>query len=154
MLAYRCDRRIDGLSPLWRGCSARVINRNGWSPSGIVTRTPPPKRIQTLSIEAMSWALDQPIGGTSKIVLIGIASHADKYGRNAWPSVPTLSTYANVDARSVQRALTDLINRGYLEREFQAGGTRYTVDELRPNLYHLNLGKKDAPGDTGVTPPR
>lgn len=109
-----------------------------------------------MSFEATSWALEQPIGGTKKIVLFGIASHADRHGRNAWPSVETLATYAHVDPRSVQRAIAELQEAGYLEREISAGGTAAMRDWKRPNLYHLSMVRNPAPvvhrGDASVTP--
>lgn len=100
-----------------------------------------------MSFEATSWALEQPIGGTKKIVLIGIASHADRSGRNAWPSIETLALYAHVDPRSVQRAIVELMQAGYLEREISAGGTVNMRDWKRPNLYHLSMARTPGPAD-------
>jgi hypothetical protein len=116
-----------------------------------------------MSHEATSWALEQPVGGTKKIVLIGIGSHADRHGRNAWPSVDTLALYANVDPRSVQRAIAELVAEGYVIREVGAGGLRNMRDSSRPNLYHLNLDRPNPRfdrnpgevvhrGDASVTP--
>lgn len=116
-----------------------------------------------MSHEASSWALEQPVGGTKKIVLFGIGSHADRNGRNAWPSVDTLALCANVDPRSVQRAIAELVADGYLIREMGAGGLRNMRDSSRPNLYHLNMDRAPAHiernpaevmhrGDASVTP--
>lgn len=101
------------------------------------------------------------MGGTQKVLLIGIASHADRYGDNAWPSIETLAKYAHVDARSVQRAITDLVKAGLLFRGVNEGGSRQTASHMRPNLYRLNLAFKAgdnppapaSPPDTSVTPP-
>lgn len=93
-----------------------------------------------MSTEATAWALAQPVHRTFKLVLIGIASHADREGRNAWPTLAALSLYANVHPRSVSRAVRWLECRGYLIREVNAGGVRNTVDWERPNLYHLCMG--------------
>lgn len=106
-----------------------------------------------MSSEALSWALEQPLGGAKKIVLLGIANHADRFGRNAWPSVDTLAMYAHVDPRSVTRAIAALEREGYLEREIGQGGTRAMKDHFRPNLYHLKMERKEVVGgDTQVTP--
>ena len=95
-----------------------------------------------MSFEAVAWALEQPIGGTQKILLLGIASHADKFGDNAWPSIDTLAKYAFVDPRSVQRCIGDLVRLGYVFREINEGGSRKTAPHMRPNLYRLNMAEK------------
>jgi hypothetical protein len=95
-----------------------------------------------MSVEAMSWALDQPVSGTKKVVLIGIASHADKFGDNAWPSISTLAGYAYVSDRAVQSAISDLIEAGFVVRSLNDGGSKKVPDHLRPNLYRLNMTSK------------
>ena len=116
-----------------------------------------------MSFESVAWALEQPIGGTQKILLLGIASHADKFGDNAWPSIETLAKYAYVDPRSVQRCIGELIRLGYVVREINEGGSRKTAPHMRPNLYRLNMVGKPvvlaekypltpaSPPDTSVT---
>ena len=114
-----------------------------------------------MSFEAVSWALEAPVSGTQKVLLIGVASHADRYGDNAWPSIETLARYAYVDARSVQRAIGELVKAGFLYRDVNGGGSRQTASHMRPNLYRLNMAKTHAahplapasPPDAGVTPP-
>lgn len=114
-----------------------------------------------MSFEAVSWALEAPVSGTQKVLLIGVASHADRYGDNAWPSIETLARYAYVDARSVQRAIGELVKAGFLYRDVNGGGSRQTASHMRPNLYRLNMAKTHAahpltpasPPDTSVTPP-
>lgn len=92
-----------------------------------------------VSFEAVAWALDAPVGGTQKVLLIGIASHADRYGDNAWPSIDTLVKYAHADIRTVQRALNELVRMGLLFRRVNEGGSRQTAAHMRPNLYRLNM---------------
>lgn len=75
--------------------------------------------------------------GTAKVVLLGIANHDGDGG--AWPSVPTLSVYANVDERNVQRAIDGLLEAGEIRRFVQQGGLRGMADFDRPNLYHVAL---------------
>jgi hypothetical protein len=101
-----------------------------------------------MSVEAISAALPRRgLTPTQKLVLIGIANHDGDGG--AWPSVSTLSNYAECSVRQVQRALADLVEMGLVEREVNGGGTKRTPDHTRPNLYRLHL----SPGDTQVTPP-
>lgn len=93
----------------------------------------------------MNWALRQPLSGTKKVVLIGIASHADADGDNAWPSISTLMEYASVSERAVQQAIAELQQAGYLTREFNEGGSRRLPDHLRPNLYRLQIAANPVP---------
>ncbi len=93
-----------------------------------------------VSDEATSWALGQPVSHARKLVLIGVATYADRDGRNAWPSLADLALYASVSRRTVSRVLAWLERSGYLVREVQQGGTRDTLDWRRPNLYHLRMG--------------
>jgi hypothetical protein len=97
-----------------------------------------------VSFEAVAWALEAPVGGTQKVVLIGIASHADKFGDNAWPSIDTLAGYAHVTTRAVQMAINDLVKAGLLFKAVNEGGTRQTPGHMRPNLYRVNMAFKVA----------
>lgn len=76
-------------------------------------------------------------GGTDKLVLLGIANHDGDGG--SWPSVATLARYANVEPRAVKACIKRLVERGEVERERQAGGTRNMPDYTRPNLYHIKV---------------
>lgn len=73
--------------------------------------------------------------GTVKLVLIGIANHAGDGG--AWPTIDTLSHYANVEPRAVQKALSRLISMGEVRVHAQAGGTVDMDDHRRPNRYDV-----------------
>lgn len=98
-----------------------------------------------VSVEAMTWALDvTEVRGTEKLVLLGIANHADKHGGNAWPSVETLARYAGVHERGVQRAIEALIQRGLVVRHLNAGGSRKQRPDRAPNLYELDLSRGGA----------
>jgi hypothetical protein len=63
-----------------------------------------------LSIEATVWALKYapPMPPQLLGTLFGLADHADKRGRAAYPSVRTLAAYACKAERSVQRDLKEL----------------------------------------------
>ena len=108
-----------------------------------------------MSVEAIAWALRrQDVRGTDKLVLIGLANHADPHGRNAWPAVSTLSVYASVDKRNVQRALSRLEDAGLIAVERNAGGNHDTPSDRRPNRYTLSMDGVAPVSPRGVTPPR
>ena len=74
--------------------------------------------------------------GTAKLVLVGIANHAGDGG--SYPALATLATYANVDERTVRRALRDLERIGELVTDVHGGG-RKVPDYWQPNLYHVRV---------------
>jgi hypothetical protein len=83
-----------------------------------------------VSIEASSFVLGLSMGqgnGIRKLILLGYANHADKFGRGAYPSTRTIADYAECDVRTVQRHLRWLIERGYLHE-----GDHQMVDHLDP----------------------
>lgn len=86
-----------------------------------------------MSIEHMSAVLHHSKAkGTHKLVLLGIANHEGDGG--AYPSIATLSRYANVHARNVQRSITWLVERGELRVWLQDGDPR-KPDHERTNRY-------------------
>lgn len=91
-----------------------------------------------MSIEAMVWVLHHsPLSGADKLVLLGIANHADSEGRNAWPAIATLARYANITERSAQRAVRRMVDEGHLRVRRQRGGTADTPNDRRTNLYEV-----------------
>ena len=89
-----------------------------------------------MSIEALALALHHSVaGGTTKLVLLGIANHLGDEG--AWPSVETLSKYANASPRQVQRAIQDLVELGEIQVRVQGGNAR--LASQRTNRYFVNL---------------
>jgi len=71
------------------------------------------------------------------MVLLGIANHDGDGG--SWPAVATLSDYADIEPRAVQKIVVKLIQLGEISRDIQAGGTAGTAHYDRPNLYHFTL---------------
>jgi hypothetical protein len=131
-----------------------------------------------MSVEALAIVLHHSRSrGTAKVVLVGIANHDGDGG--AWPSVSTLARYANVDARTVQRAVEQLESLHEVRRVIQGGGDHRFAEHERPNRYEILLTcpadcdrttrhatsrhrvveldidpvTLASPGDTGVTPP-
>lgn len=88
-----------------------------------------------------------PLKGTPKLLLVGIANHDGDGG--AWPSVDTLARYCSVDRRNVQRAITKLVETGWLEVVPQGGGHRDDRSDQRPNLYRIRW-----PDGAATAPPR
>lgn len=92
-----------------------------------------------MSVQAISWVLENSESRLGpRHVLISIANHADRLGKNAWPSVATIARESRLSEREVQYALRDLVKLGELKVERSAGpkGT---------NLYSLTLMQEFAP---------
>lgn len=88
-----------------------------------------------MSHASILWALNAPVAGTQKVVLIGIASHVMADGVKASVTVGRLAEIANVTGRAVTRAVGELVHAGLLERELNAGDSDSAF--YRPNLYRL-----------------
>ena len=89
-----------------------------------------------MSVRAMSWAFDQPLAPTSKIVLLSLADHADDTGR-CWPSISRLAQRATVSKSTVIRCLAALERAGFIgaeKRTRENGG-------LTSNLYRLRFNR-------------
>lgn len=94
-----------------------------------------------MSFEATTWALniDGVTDPTSRVILLGLASHAHKDGTAAWPSVATLAKYAVCSERTVHRRLRELEAIGLIRR-----GDQRLVEAIppgrRPVVYDLPVG--------------
>jgi hypothetical protein len=110
-----------------------------------------------MSIEAMACVLHHAaVSGTDKVVLLGIANHDGDGG--AWPTLDTLTKYANVDKRNVRASLRRLEAKGMILTLQQQGGNDTCPDYERPNRYEVLVrcplecdGTKNhrMPGDRG-----
>jgi hypothetical protein len=113
----------------------------------------------------MSWAKRQRTGSaTRKLVLFTIADYANDDGV-AWPSQKTIATEAELNERSIRRALGEMETRGLLRREKRPP---LPSGQMQSDKIHLNLyatGQKvrafspadshDIPADTeSGKPPR
>lgn len=120
-----------------------------WNEYGCITYSATP-----MSIEVMSWVLNNaPVRGTDKIILLGLANHADADGNNAYPSVARLARYANVSERAVQQSLRNLEEVGLIWRHYNEGGSAQQRADRRPNKYTIRMYevKQSSPrGDDGV----
>lgn len=110
----------------------------------------------------MTWVLeDAPIprdaadAASLTLVLIGLANHADRDGRHAFPSVATLAHYVRLSERTVQRALGRLEELGLIE----LGNQRIVAAHVdrpdrRPRVWNLQMKRgdsSDTPLPNGVT---
>lgn len=89
-----------------------------------------------MSVKALTWAFDQPISATDKVVLLALADHASDRGE-CWPSVSLLMQRAYVGERTVQRALQSLEDGGFIIRERRQRENGSDTS----NLYRLMLTK-------------
>lgn len=69
-----------------------------------------------MSIEAVSWVIRYSVStGVARNVLTVIAWHADRTGRNSWPSQDTIAREANTTAFHVRRVCRILARLGELK---------------------------------------
>lgn len=101
-----------------------------------------------MSIEAVGDVLNARLnlGGSVKMVLLGLANHADPNGSNARPSIPRLSTYAEISDRSIQRALRDLEDPDQCGLRGDACPASLIACDRRsrggaPSVYRLNMAR-------------
>lgn len=101
-----------------------------------------------MSTTAVSWALyDAPAGDpTARLILTHLAEHADRDGRGAYPSVPTIAEDVEVSVRTVRRHLDSLEGRGLIRRGDQQLVSHYPADR-RPVVWDLNLSTRRERGD-------
>jgi hypothetical protein len=93
-----------------------------------------------MSIECMAWALEQQgLEPVDKLVLLGIANHADRDGGNAWPSLTTLALYVGRGDQTVRRSIRELQKRGLVTVTVQGGSSKH--GGYRSNLYQVNMGR-------------
>jgi len=104
----------------------------------------------------MSWVWSHSSSkGTERLILLAIADNARDDGSDAYPSIETLARKAGgLDERTVQRAITRLVELGELEVT-EGGGrgrsNRYRVVMRNPGAAPVNPGDF-APNPGGIAP--
>lgn len=93
-----------------------------------------------MSIEAVAWALKttDALDATEKLVLIGIANHADHEGRGARPGQAVLARYACCSIRTVRRKLVDLEARRMIRRGDQERAAHIPAN-MRPVVWDVAM---------------
>lgn len=108
-----------------------------------------------MSVQALSWVLDDVRGikPTERLALISIANHADRHGRNAWPSYETIAAEADINVDTAKRAVRSLRSAGVVTVEINRGGDADTRPDRRPNRYALPLMGQPFDGRARNAPP-
>ena len=93
-----------------------------------------------MSMQAMVWAMDDaPVNSASELaVLMALANHAHKDGRNAFPSQSSIARAARCSVRSARRQLANLEERGLIRRGNPALVAHIRKD-YRPIVWDLNM---------------
>jgi len=91
-----------------------------------------------MSTEAVSWALrDAPdVPAQCVAVLVGLAEHADKHGRGAYPSAGTLAGYARKSKRQVHYDMEALAEAKLIRFGDQSLAAKFPLNR-RPVVYDL-----------------
>lgn len=111
-----------------------------------------------MSWQATTWVLEfsqSRLG--SRLVLLSIASHANRLGEQSWPSIACIAQEAHISERSVQYAIRELEELGELDVDMSAGpsGTnRYSLPKVRAWVQSLHPGVQSTTlgGATHCTP--
>lgn len=69
-----------------------------------------------MSVQAVGWVMEQPVPPAAKLVLVSIANHADRVGRNAWPSQESIAIESTMGERTVRRHVLWLEEHGWIVR--------------------------------------
>ena len=99
-----------------------------------------------MSIQAVSWALDQDLPARPKLVLISIANHANHTDGYCWLKAETIAAEAACTPRSVYRFVGALIRNGYLKKSPKKGDD----GKQRANDYWMLFNRDDAAWDWGA----
>jgi hypothetical protein len=99
----------------------------------------------------MDWALElaPPMPAQLVATLSGLARHADKHGKGAFPSVARLSAYTCKAERSVQRDLKQLRELGFIRLGDQTK-VSHLPEGKRPEVYDLALERVVPGGRAGA----
>jgi hypothetical protein len=75
-----------------------------------------------MTIQALAWAIEQPLPGPSKLVLMALSNHADHTNGFVHFDASTISREASIEARSLWRYLGALERNGYLAKDQHKAG--------------------------------
>lgn len=120
---------------------------------------------ERMSVEAVSWALNAPVGGSVKVMLLGLANHAQPDGTESYPSLDTLAHYGACNRSTARRGVRELVRLGWIvpDGEGPRGTVKYTLAMWIPTAAQVGVpdchpqseggGTHATPGGgTGATP--
>lgn len=104
-----------------------------------------------MSVQAMTWVLESaPIPDSKEpgtpsrtaltMVLMGMANHADRDGRNAFCSIDTLAAYGRMSRSTAKRCIQTLLEHNLISRGNQDIPRAHLRIPNPPKNYDLNLG--------------
>lgn len=93
-----------------------------------------------MSMKWMVWAFEQTVGSpTAKFVLVKLADNTNERSNVCWPSIKLMAEQTELSERSVQRALKELEDGGFI-----ATGKQFAEDGRQSsNSYRLCPGEGD-----------
>lgn len=112
-----------------------------------------------MSINAVNWALQQPLRGCQKFVLIILAYHADDEGK-CWPGLELISKECGISRATVithinEIALLQLVTkekrydeRGYRRSTLYRLNLSYSIKNQRRNALRRNIPRIDPEGQS------
>lgn len=95
-----------------------------------------------MSLQALVWALEKaPVKtATQRLVLLGLANHADPDGTDSFPAVATLENYTCLSRRSVQSTLRELEDMGLIRPgNPDIARAKINRQDRVPNVYDLMM---------------
>ena len=98
----------------------------------------------------MAVIKDRRVSVYSKAIYAVLCAFADRGGRECWPTVQTIAETAGVSERTAQRAISQLIELGYVQKR-----DRFKANQQITSLYTI-IGHKAAEkteGGVTLTPP-
>jgi DNA-binding transcriptional ArsR family regulator len=102
----------------------------------------------SLSIIPAAAVADSRLTDGQIRVLCAIGTFTNRLGGNVWASINTLAKASNLNPRTIQRAISALVETGYIRKMERPG---------RTHLFEIVLDRpltlESSGGDTGVTPP-
>jgi hypothetical protein len=87
-----------------------------------------------MSIQALAWAIDQPLPGKAKLVLLALSNHADHTNGHVHFVAPTIARESSLTETGLWRYLGALERNGYLARDNRKSGE----GEKREYWLHLD----------------
>lgn len=85
-----------------------------------------------MSLQALTWALEQDLPSSEKLVLISICNYVGNESGEAWPSHSTIARIAGISDRTVRRCLIQLKSKGLIDWTQRKNG-----DAMTSNLYKV-----------------